>query len=106
MKYNPELNKYYSMRQRIGAFFSHIGGCNFYLKLVERIATKYDETGWKGVLSSISYTRGIFVSELFTNLITGKFCGVEVLILANYNRYLKKLYGDASERKKRGTHCV
>ena len=94
MRENTVLRKYYSKRRIIGSIFSHIGGYNFYSRLLQRIASKYNETGWKGVPSAISYNREIFESEVFEKLTTGVFCGVEVKIPLYFDKYLNNLYGD------------
>jgi len=91
---NVRLKKYYSKRRRMGSFFSHIGGLRFYLKTLDRIASKYNETGWKAVPSAISYTREAFKADVFTKLTTGVFCGLTVKIPFYYDKYLKNLYGD------------
>ena len=94
MKTNKELSKYYKFRRMIGFFFSHIGGIKFYLTLLNKLASKFDETGWKGVPSAISYEREVFQDEVFTDISKGTFCGVEVNIPTHFDTYLKNLYGD------------
>lgn len=91
---NEEIKKYYSKRRRLGCVFSHIGGLKFYLKIVDRIASKFKETGWKAVPSAISYNREVFEAEVYTKLTTGSFCGLNVKIPFYYDKYLKNLYGD------------
>ena len=71
------MRKYYKLRRRIGFLFCHLGGLKFYLKLVDKIANKSKETGFYGVPSAISYEREVFE--------------------ANYDHYLKNLYGDYME---------
>ena len=90
----PDLKKYYTTRRRLGAVFSHIGGMQFYLRRLDRLASRYGETGWKAVPSAISYTREVFPSRVFEELSVGEFCGLEVNIPKDYDTYLKNLYGD------------
>ena len=94
MKTNEELSKYYKYRRRLGFLFSHIGGMKFYLKVLNKLASKFNETGWKGVPSAISYEREIFRDEVFTDISKGNFCGMEVNIPKHFDAYLKNLYGD------------
>lgn len=106
---NEELKKYYRTRRRLGNFFSHVGGMHFYLRTVEWLASKYNETGWKAVPSAISYTREVFNSEVFTKLTTGTFCDLEVKIPFHYDLYLRNLYGEymtIPPENKREVHAV
>lgn len=110
MKTNRYLKKYYNSRRRLGFVFSHIGGVNFYLRVANRLAMRYDyETGWKGVPSAISYKREIFTSEVFLDITKGTFCGYEVNIPVHYDEYLRNLYGDYLKEPPiefRETHAV
>lgn len=93
-----EISKYYKVRQRLGFFFSHIGGINFYLWVCEHIAKQQKKkTGWLGIPSAISYEREIFKENIFVELTTCKFCGYEVKVPLNYHAYLENLYGNYME---------
>lgn len=94
MRSNNDLRKYYNYRRRMGFIFSHVGGIKFYLTIVNKLASMYNETGWKGVPSAISYSREIFRDEVFTDITTGIFCGYEVNIPTHFDEYLNNLYGD------------
>ena len=96
-KENIELRKYYKLRRRIGFLFCHLGGLKFYLKLVDKIANKSKETGFYGVPSAISYEREVFEKEMFEDIIKVDFCGYRFKAPANYDHYLKNLYGDYME---------
>lgn len=96
-KENIELRKYYKLRRRIGFLFCHLGGLKFYLKLVDKIANKSKETGFYGVPSAISYEREVFKKEMFEDIIKVDFCGYRFKAPANYDHYLKNLYGDYME---------
>lgn len=106
---NKNLNRYYNMRRRIGFLFSHIGGIDFYLKMANNIASKYGETGWKGIPAGFSYCREIFPTEVFSRITTGCFCGLTVKIPVEYDRYLSNLYGHYMEippKNKQEYHTV
>ncbi|MGG7190020.1 LicD family protein [Clostridium paraputrificum] len=96
-KTNAELAEYYNFRRKIGFVFSHLGGINFYLKICEKLSQSKNESKYLGVPSAISYEREILPREVFTELTTGIFCGYEVKIPANYDRYLRNLYGNYME---------
>lgn len=94
MKYDKDLEGYYTKRRVWGAFFSRIGGMQFYLKLTNRIAMFTRTSSMLAVPSAISYCREVFNSSVFTEISMGLFCGIEVKIPTNYDVYLKNLYGD------------
>lgn len=93
----PELSEYYRFRKRLGAVFSHLGGIRFYLRMCESLGNQRKRTGWLGIPSGISYGREIFPERVFTELTTMSFCGVEVKVPADYDAYLKNLYGNYME---------
>ena len=97
IKMSQELAKYYGFRKKIGFFFSKMGGIYFYLKICEKLAQTKKKSKYLGIPSGISYEREIFPCEVFTELTMGKFCGYEVKIPADYDRYLTNLYGDYME---------
>jgi lipopolysaccharide cholinephosphotransferase len=108
-KTNPEVAKYYRFRKRLGSFFSHIGGIRFYLRLCDKLARCPKDTKCLGVPSGISYHREIFEKRVFTELGTAMFCGYEVKIPADYDTYLKNLYGDYMQippEEKREIHAA
>lgn len=94
---NQEVNEYYKFRRKIGCLFSHVGGINFYLRICEKFAQTNRRTRFMGVPSAISYEREILPSDIFVELTVGNFCGSDVKIPANYDRYLTNLYGNYME---------
>ena len=46
-----------------------------------------------GTPADISYRQGIFPKELFTERCAGEFCGLQVQIPKDYDRYLRDQYG-------------
>lgn len=93
-KENKELNDYYKLRKRIGWLFSHLGGIYFWLKRCDRIAGKKRKSKMLGVPSGISYEKEVFEESIYKELITAEFCGYNVKIPAQYDKYLSNLYGD------------
>ncbi len=90
----PELDAYYTFRKRLGSIFAHLGGIRFYLRICERLASQKKKTGWMGVVSGINYEREIYPEKFYTETTTKSFCGVACKIPADYDTYLKNLYGD------------
>lgn len=108
-KINLKVSNYYNFRRKLGALFSHIGGIYFYLGICERMARSKKQSKYLGVPSAISYEREILPREIFTKLTTGYFCGYEVKIPADYDRYLSNLYGNYMEipsEEKREVHVA
>ena len=68
-----------------------------YLRMCESLGNQRKRTGWLGIPSGISYGREIFPERVFTELTTMSFCGVEVKVPADYDAYLKNLYGNYME---------
>ena len=91
---NYEIRKYYSFRKRFGWLFTLFGGMTFYLRIIEKIARKYNHTGWLGVPSAISYNREIFEESVFLEVCEHEFCGYNMKIPKHYDLYLQNLYGD------------
>ena len=50
-----------------------------------------------GIPSGINYEKEIVPAAVYEELITGTFCGYEVLIPKHYDVYLKNLYGNYME---------
>jgi lipopolysaccharide cholinephosphotransferase len=104
-----EVKKYYRFRKKMGCIFSHMGGIHFYLKLCDTLAQHSGETKYLGIPSGISYGREIFERKVLTELGTAMFCGYEVKIPADYDTYLKNLYGDYGKippKEKREVHAA
>ena len=108
-KENKELKKYYNFRKMIGWIFSHIGGIKFWLKFCDRLARKYKNSHILGIPSDFSYEKEIYERYMYDEITTGKFCGYDVKIPANYDTYLKNLYGDYMKipsKEKREAHIA
>lgn len=96
-KTDSELAEYYRFRRRIGSLFAHLGGLSFYLKICKYLGVGKRRTGWMGIPSGINYEKEIVPAAVYEELITGTFCGYEVLIPKHYDVYLKNLYGNYME---------
>lgn len=98
-KINLEVKKYYRLRKKIGWIFSHLGGIYFWIRVCEKIAKKYKDkdTEMLGILTGVNYGKEIFEKNMFTEVTTTKFCGHEMKIPANYDKYLSNLYGNYME---------
>lgn len=106
----PELQDYYSVRRRLGAFFSHVGGIKLYLKIADKVARSTRKSGWMGIPSGISYDREVFRSTLFEEVTDAEFEGELFPIPKDYDLYLSNLYGNdymsVPEKNKRQTHLA
>ncbi len=91
---NREVRRFYRFRRCVGAFFSHVGGIRFYLKVCDRLGRYPRNTSLMGIPSGIAYNREVFDAKLFTEAEQGEFCGLTVNIPKAYADYLRNLYGD------------
>ena len=93
-KTNKEMKRYYNLRRVLGAFFTHIGGYAFYSSQLLKMENYKKQTKYMCIPSAISYSRELFDRSVFTQITNGTFCGYEVKIPKQYDKYLKNLYGE------------
>ena len=91
---DDDLNRFYRARRRIGALFQHLGGIRHYIKVCIKLADYKKKTRYMGIPCDSSYTRTIYKAQMFTETVTGIFCGYEVSIPKDYDGFLKDIYGD------------
>lgn len=94
-KTEEEVKKYYTFRRRLGHVFSIFGGMKFYLKLIDKISKKNEESNFMSVPSAISYSREIMPAESYLNMIDVRFEGHTFNIPKDYEAYFVNLYGES-----------
>lgn len=104
---DKSLKKYYNIRKSIG-FAARIFGLKFWFKKLKKYEKGYagvsDE---EGIPSGIDYEREVFPKGFFSDVTEAEFEGRRYYIPAQYDRYLKNLYGDYMRLpppEKRGRH--
>ncbi|MCR5590367.1 MAG: LicD family protein [Lachnospiraceae bacterium] len=106
---NKELRRYYKFRKALGAMFCCLGGIRFYVGLCERLGNYKKNTGLYDIPSDISYSGMVSAESFYRDVIKCRFSGLEVNVLRDCDRYLKRLYGDYTkipEEKDRDFHAA
>ena len=91
---DKELKDYYSFRRRLGGIFNVFFGMKFYLRLCCKLDHTNKETGFVAIPSGFNYNCEVYPKTMFTNLIDAEFNGELFKIPADYDSYLKDMYGD------------
>ena len=91
---NNELRRYYTFRKTVGSLFCHIGGIRFYVSICERLGKYTRDSGLYDIPSEILHSGRAYTEAFYRNTMKCRFCGLEVNVLRDYDRYLKDLYGE------------
>lgn len=93
-KKEKEIKKFYNTKMAIGKILSVFFGFQFYMNIEKKLANYKKKTNFEGIPTAIRYNREVFESGFFSETILHEFEGEMFPIPANYDRYLKNLYGD------------